>query len=192
MGSVLQRRRRTRVGPLVALVAATGLALAGCAGEYGPTADPAPDPQPAPAAPVEPGGGDGVAGEEVVVWTGGVCQALIPVVETLRTPPQIDVTDPAAAQRVYSSYLGEAQAKADQALQEVTAAGAPPLAAGEQLGQAVQQQVADLRQDVTEARAQLDRADPGNPVAIGQAVAAAGNVLGSAGSNVQAIGALTS
>ncbi len=74
----------------------------------------------------------------------------------------------------------------------MTAAGAPPLAAGEQLGQAVQQQVADLRQDVTEARAQLDRADPGNPVAIGQAVAAAGNVLGSAGSNVQAIGALTS
>ncbi|MEJ7744415.1 MAG: hypothetical protein WKF73_18855 [Nocardioidaceae bacterium] len=43
------------------------------------------------------------------------------------------MTDPAAAQRVYSSYLGEAQAKADQALQEVTAAGAPPLAAGEQL-----------------------------------------------------------
>ncbi len=127
-----------------------------------------------------------------MTWTGGICEGLLPVVGTLRTPPQIDVTDPAAAQRTYSSYLGEAQAQADQALREVTAAGAPPLAGGEQLAQAVQQQVTDLRNDVTEARAQLDGADPGNPVAIGQAVAAAGNVLGSAGSNVQALGALTS
>lgn len=195
MNSV-QRGRRTLTGPLVALLAAAGLGLTGCVGSTEvPSADRPPPPGSVPAAPPTSGttgtAGNDAAESGAVAWTDRICTALLPVVETLRTPPPIDVTDPAAAQRAYSNYLAEARSRAETAEQEVRAAGAPPADGGEELAQDVQEQVADLREDVTEAGRQIDVADPGNPVAIGQAVAAGGNVLGALGNNVQAIGALT-
>jgi hypothetical protein len=193
MDGFLHEGRRTRTGPLVAIVAAAGLGLTGCVG----TAVPPPAPQPAPAtsspggAAGEGTGGSGTAGTDTVAWTDRICTALLPVVETLRTPPPVDVTDPAAAQGAYRDYLAEAQSRAETAQQEVTAAGAPPVDGGEELAQDVQQQVEDLQEDVTEARRQIDAADPGNPIDIGQAVVVGGNVLGAIGNNVQAVGTLT-
>ncbi len=161
--------------PFAALVAATGLALAGCASDPVPTA---PEPEPTPTATVT---------QEAVEWTGTVCGALIPVLEALRTPPAVDPADTAATQRAYSSYLGDARQKAERALEEVRAAGPPPVEGGEQLAQGVRNQVAEMRDDLAEARAQVDRADPNDPVAIGQAVAATGNVLSSLGNSTQAL-----
>lgn len=188
MDRSVRSERRTRVRPLVALVAGTGLALAGCGGDTTPaSAAPAP-------APTTSGGDGGTrgapAGPEAVAWTGTVCEALVPVIGYLRTPPSIDVTDPAAAQRGYATYLQAAENKAEEAQQRVAAAGPAPVTGGDELAQDVREQVADLREDVVEARRQVDAADPSNPVAVGQAVAVGGNVLGALGNNVQAVGAL--
>ena len=120
-------------------------------------------------------------------WTGTVCGALIPVVEALRRPPALDPANTAVTQRAYGSYLGDARQKAERALGEVTAAGPPPVEGGEQLAQNVRNQVVDLRDDLAEARAQVERADPNDAVAVGQAVAAAGNVLSSLGNSTQAL-----
>lgn len=190
MNAFLHRGPRNRTGPLVALVAAAGLGLAGCAGEE-PGTD-SPSAPPPPSAPATAGSTtDGTADSESVAWTDRVCTALLPAVETLRTPPPVDVTDPAAAQSTYRDYLREAESRAEAAEQEIESAGAPPVDGGEQLAQDVREQVADLRADVAEALRQVDAADAGNPVAVGQAVAVGGNVLGALGNQVQAVGALT-
>jgi hypothetical protein len=186
MTDTLRRHRRTTAGPLVALAAAAGLALAGCATDA-PVAADAPGPAPAPAGE----GTDGTAGPEAVAWTGSVCEALVPVAQTLRTPPEIDVTAPQTAQQAYRDYLLQARTQAEQAQQQLSTLGAPPVEDGEELVQDVQEQVADLREDVTEALGRVEAADPNNPLAIGEAVVAGGNVLGAVGNNVQAVGALT-
>ncbi|MBW0093673.1 hypothetical protein I4I73_29925 [Pseudonocardia sp. KRD-184] len=191
MNAFLHRSPRNRTGPLVALVAAAGLGLTGCAGGEDPVADPPPAP-PAPTAPATGGTtADGTADAGAVAWTDRVCTALLPVVGTLRTPPPVDVTDPAAAQNAYRDYLGEAASRAEAAEQEIASAGPPPVDGGEQLAQDVREQVVDLRADVSEALRQVDAADATNPVAVGQAVAVGGNVLGALGNQVQAVGALT-
>ena len=177
MDTTSHRGPGPRRRPLAALVAATGLVLAACASDPAPVPT-APEPEPTPTVTVEEG---------AVEWTGRVCSALIPVVEALRMPPALDPADPAATQRAYSSYLGDARQKAERALEEVTAAGPPPVEGGEQLAQEVRNQVANLRDDLAEARAQVDRVDPRDPAAIGQAVAAAGNVLSSLGNSTQAL-----
>lgn len=179
MDTAAHRGPAARGHLLAALVAATGLALAGCASDPVPTA---PAPEPTPTVTME---------EETVNWTGTVCSALIPVVEAVRTPPAPDLADPAATQRAYSSYLDDARQQAERALEEINAAGPPPVEGGEQLAQDVRDQVADMRDDLAEARAQVDRADPNDPAAIGQAVAAAGNVLGSLGNSAQAVSAIS-
>ncbi|MCO1660901.1 hypothetical protein [Pseudonocardia humida] len=186
MTDTLRRRGRSATSPLVALAAAAGLALAGCATDA-PVAPDAPEPVPAP-------GGEaveGTAGPEAVAWTGSVCEALVPVAQTLRTPPEIDVTAPQAARQAYRDFLVEARTQADQAQQQLSTLGAPPVEEGEELAQEVQEQVTDLREDVTEALNRVEAADPNNPLAIGEAVVAGGNVLGAVGNNVQAVGALT-
>lgn len=184
MTDTLRRRGRSPMGPLMTLTAAAGLALAGCATEAPVAADPAPAPAP-----------DGqiteIAEPEVLAWTGSVCEALVPVAQTLRTPPAIDVTAPGAAQQAYRDYLTRAQTQTEQAQQQLGSLGAPPVEGGEELIEDVQQQVGDLREDVTEALDRVNAADPGNPLAIGEAVVAGGNVLGAVGNNVQAVSALT-
>ncbi len=185
---------RRRVSPLIALTATAGIVLAGCATDEPVGPDPLPAPAPVPAPTAEPdatGDADGIAQPEAVSWTGSVCRTLIPVAQTLRTPPPVDVTAPEAAQQAYRDYLTEAQNQAEQAQQEIGALGAPPVEGGEELAQEVQEQITDLREDAAEAREQIDAATPGDPVSIGQAVVAGANVLGAMGNNVQALATLT-
>jgi hypothetical protein len=190
MTEILRCGGRSTAGTLMALAAATALALTGCTTDprAGVPAEPAPPPGAPPAGVPDTGG---TATPEAVAWTGSICEALIPVTRTLRTPPAVDVTAPDAAQQAYRDYLGEAQAQVEQAQQELAMLDAPPVEGGEELVQDVREQVNDLGADVTDAIANVDAADPANPVAIGQAVVAGGNLLGAVGNNVQAIGALT-
>ncbi|MHA6793789.1 hypothetical protein ACVGVM_09775 [Pseudonocardia bannensis] len=160
------------------MVVATGLALAGCASDPAPTVT---DPGPATTAPAE-----GAS----VEWTGTVCSALVPVVEALRTPPAPDLADPAATKQAYSSYLAQALQEAERAVQDVTAAGPAPVEGGEQIAREVREQVTQLRDDLAEARAQVDQADPGDPAALGRAVTALGNTLASLGNSAQALTAV--
>lgn len=171
---------------VAAMVAAAALALAGCAGDE-VTAPATPAPAPAPVPP-QPGAADPPADEATVAWTGTVCSAVAPVVETLRTPPPVDFTNAAATREAYLAYIDATLQDAEQAVQQVQGVGAPPVEGGDELAQEVRSQVEDLTQDLTEARVQLERADPTDVGAIGHAVATVGNLMGSLGNSVQAVG----
>jgi hypothetical protein len=168
----------------VLLGAAAALTLAACA--TGP--EPAPPPVPAPAPP--PVSGPPAPAPATVAWTGSVCEAVAPVVTTLKTPPPVDQNAWPATRQAYLGYLDQAVGRADNALQALAAAGPPPVENGPQLADQVRAQVDDLRADLVQARADLADADPNNPVALGLAVAAASNVLASFGNSAQAVGSI--
>jgi hypothetical protein len=176
--------RRTTL--VTALAAAAILTLAGCAGDPQPApATPAPQEQ---AADTDAATPDQAPDQATVGWAGRVCRAVSPVVNTLRMPPPVRFTDAAATRQDYLDYLDSAARQAQQAVQEIDAAGAPPVEGGEALADEVRSQVGDLQQDLAQARSQVETADPGDPAALGQAIAAAGNVMGSLGNSAQAIG----
>lgn len=178
MNTVPHRRSARR--PLVIVAAAAGLALAGCASDPAPNAAPE---EPMPAVPAAPS-------EETVAWTDSVCGALVPVAENLSTPPEFDLTAPAPTRDAYVTYLTEAQTAADSALVSVEAAGAPPVEGGEEIAQNVREDVTELRDDLADARTQLEQTDVSDPAAVGRSVVAAGNVIGALGNNAQALSAL--
>lgn len=175
------RRGRIRLRLSAALVAAAGLALAGCTQSAEPVA-PEPPAQPAPATEVDPA---------AITWTGSVCSALAPVVQTLGAPPTSGFADPAAAKQAYLGYIDRALGAAEQAARQVDEAGAAPVPGGDELTQDVQSRLTDLRQDLMQAKAQVEGADPADPVAFGGAAAAAGNILGSMGHSAQAVATIS-
>lgn len=176
----MTHREQRRLSRLTVVVASAALALAGCANGGVPAA-PETTPQPAPAAPTD----------EAVAWTDSVCGALVPVVETVRNPPPVDLTNAAATRQAYLDYLGDAQQRGAQALQALDEAGPLPVEGGEELARDVRDQVTDLGDDLADARARVEAADPGDIAAIGEAVAAASQVLGSLGNTAQAVAAIS-
>lgn len=128
--------------------------------------------------------------EQTVQWTDSACSALIPVVNGIGSLPDFDLTDSAATQQAYSSYLAEAQAEAKRALESVSSAGSPPVEGGEQIANEVRSDITDISDDLADAKTQVDQADPNNVTAIGRTVVAASNVLGALANNAQALGAL--
>ncbi len=72
----------------------------------------------------------------------------------------------------------------------MSSAGAPPVEGGEQIANQVRSDIAELREDLADAKTQVDQADPNSVAAIGRAVVAASNVLGALANNAQALGAL--
>lgn len=162
------------------LAAALGLALAGCGQETVPAAPPATAPAADPTA----------VSEQTVQWTDSVCGALVPVTESLASPPEFDLTAPAATRDAYLTYLTQAQAATDQALENIAAAGPAPVDGGEQVTEEVRSDVTELRDDLADARSQLEQAGADDPAAIGRSVVAAGNVVGAVANNTQALSAL--
>lgn len=76
-------------------------------------------------------------------------------------------------------------------MQEVDRAGPAPVEGGNELAQDVRDQLTDLREDVADARAHVERTDPNDAATVGQAVAAGGNVVTSLGNSAQAISAIS-
>jgi hypothetical protein len=157
-----------------------GLALAGCGQETALTTTPATAPAAEPTA----------VSEQAVQWTDSVCGALVPVTESLASPPGFDLTAPAASRDAYLAYLAQAQAATDQALENIAAAGPAPVDGGEQVTEEVRSDVTELRDDLADARTQLEQADADNPAAIGASVVAAGNIVGAVANSAQALSAL--
>jgi len=91
----------------------------------------------------------------------------------------------------YLAYIDRALGEAEQAARQVDEAGAAPVQGGDELTQDVQSRLADLRQDLMQAKTQVEGADPADPVAFGRAAAAAGNILGSMGHSAQAVAAVS-
>lgn len=179
--AVLRRPR-----PLAVLAAAAGLVVAGCAGDAPPGAAPPATSPPAVAStpPAEP--------QTVALdWARSMCQALAPAFDLLGAPPQPDFGNLAATRQIYLDYLGNARDAAQQAIDQISSVGAPPVGNGQQVLDNMRDQLIQLREDLDDGLAQLNQADPNNATAMGLALAgAAGNVLGAIGNRVQVLGTL--
>jgi hypothetical protein len=171
--------RRSACFPVV-LTAAVGLALAGCGQETALATTPATAPAADPTA----------VSEQAVQWTDSVCGALVPVTESLASPPGFDLTAPAAGRDAYLAYVAQARAATDQALDDIAAAGPAPVDGGQQVTEEVRSDVTELRDDLADARTQLEQADANDAAAIGASVVAAGNIVGAVANSAQALSAL--
>ncbi len=163
------------------LVAAAGLAATGCANNEAP----APSPPPAPPAvtsplPVQPQ-------PAALDWTRSMCQSMQPAFDRLGTPPQPDLSNLAATRQAYIDYLTTARNATQQAIDQLPSVGAAPVDNGQQVFDTMRNQLIQLREDLDQALAQLNRADPNDVGAIAPAVSAAVNVLGALGNRAQVL-----
>ena len=166
---------------LVVLVAAAGLAVAGCANNA-----PAP-PSPAPNAPVVTSAPPNQPQPATLDWTRSMCQSLQPAFDRLGAPPQPDLGNLAATRQAYIDYLSNARNAAQQAIDQLSSVGPPPVYNGQQVFDNMQNQLTQLRQDLDNALAQLNRADPNDVGGTGLAVGAAVNVFGALGNRAQVL-----
>ena len=165
---------RCRLG---VLVAAAGLAVAGWANNAAP----------APALPVVTSALPAQPQPVTLDWTRSVCQSLQPAFDRFGTPPQPDLGNLAATRQAYIDYLSDVRNAAQQAIRQLSSVGAPPVDNGQQVFDTMRNQLIQLREDLDQAVAQLNRADPNDVGALGLAVGAAVNVLGALGNRAQVL-----
>ena len=96
----------------------------------------------------------------------------------------------AATRQAYINYLSNARNAAQQAIDRLSAVGAPPVDNGQQIVDQTRTQLTQLRKDLDDALAQLNRANPQDPGAIGLAVGAADNMIGALGNRTQVLATL--
>jgi hypothetical protein len=177
-------RSATRRRPLAVLVAAAGLALAGCANNA-PSA-----PSTAPSPPVVSSTPPAEPQPATLDWARSICQTLHPAFDRLGAPPQPDLDNLAATRQAYIDYLGNARNAAQQAIDRLPVVGVPPVDNGQQVLDNMRNQLIQLREDLDAAVAKLNQANPNDVGATGLALGAAGNVLGALGNRVQVLGNL--
>ncbi|MDQ3765382.1 MAG: hypothetical protein M3460_29145 [Actinomycetota bacterium] len=169
---------------LAVLAAATGLAVAGCAN------NPPDAPATAPSPPVVTSPLPAEPQAAAVDWARSTCQTLRPAFERLGAPPQPDLSNLAATRQAYITYLTNARNSAQQAIDQLPTIGAPPVNNGQQVLDNMRTQLIQLRNDLDDALAKLNQANPNDVGATGLALGAAGNVLGALGNRVQVLGNL--
>jgi hypothetical protein len=171
---------------LAVVMVGAALVVAGCADNDTTPGGASGQPSPPAAKPPSPGAPQ----QATVQWVDSTCQALRPAFDQLGTPPQLDVNDLAATRQAYLTYLGNARNATQQAIERLTLVGVPPVAHGQQVLDQTRNQLIQLRHDLDDAVAQLNRADPNDAGAVGLAVGAAGNVMGALDNRVQVLAAL--
>lgn len=171
---------------LAVLMVGAALALAGCANNDTTPGAASGQPSPPGANPPSPT----TPQPATVQWVDSTCQALRPAFDQLGTPPRLDVNNLAATRQAYLTYLGNARNATQQAIERLTLVGVPPVANGQQILDQTRNQLTQLRNDLDDAVAQLNRADPNDAGAVGLAVGAASNVMGALGNRVQVLAAL--
>jgi hypothetical protein len=119
-----------------------------------------------------------------------MCQTLDPAFDRLGAPPQPDLGNLATTRQAYIDYLSNARTAAQQAIDQLPSVGAPPIDNGQQVLDNMRNQLSQLRKDLDDAVAQLNRADPNDAGSIALAFGAASNVLGALGNRTQVLGDL--
>lgn len=164
-GVALRRR-------LAVVVVAAGLAVAGCGGTArnapGTPASPSvvssPPPTRAPATPSS--------------WAKSMCQALGLAFIQLGTPPEPDFDNPAATRQAYIDFLGRAANVTQQAIDQLSFLGPPPVPNGQQIFDRVRTHLTQLHNNFDDAVTQLKVAKPDALAGIGPTLGAAGNAIG--------------
>jgi hypothetical protein len=139
---------------LLTAIAAATVALTGCSATI--TGAPAPTGGSSALAPNAPMTTDPVA------WTDQVCGSLLPFVEASTTEPQFDQSNPSAAVKALSDYLGKAVSTIDQALTGLDAAGPAPVADGDAIVAKLKTTLTTVRGSFDKAKTAIDKVDPNN------------------------------
>ncbi len=168
---------RARRVLLTVLVAAL---VSGCGGVA-----PAP---PTPTAP--PPTPTGTPEERALAWTESVCTAVVPVVARLAAAPAVRFDAPEATRQEYLTYLADGIATTDRARAALAAAGPAPVTDGDALAEQVRGNVADLRADLVDARAQVERTDPGSAAALARVLVGGSNLVGALLEGAQVAGTI--
>jgi len=175
--------------PVVVLVAAAGLAVTGCTNNAPTPPSPTPSPpevtspEVTSVPPTEPQ-------PATLDWARSMCQALDPAFGGVGVPPQPDPGNLAATRQAYIDYLGNARNGAQQAIDQLSSVGAPPVDNGPQILDNMRNHLIQLRGDLDDALIQLNRADPNDVGATGLALGAVGDILSALGNRAQVLGDL--
>ena len=97
-----------------------------------------------------------------VAWTDQVCGSLLPFVEASTTEPQFDQSNPGAAVKALSDYLGKAVSTIDQALTGLDAAGPAPVADGDAIVAKLKATLTTVRGSFEKSKTAIDKVDPNN------------------------------
>ena len=168
---------------LAGVMVGAALAMAGCASNEATPGAASGQPSPPVANPTTPQ-------PATLQWVDSTCQALRPAFDQLGPPPQLDANNLTATRQAYLTYVGNARNATQQTIERLTLVGVPPVANGQQILDQTRSQLTQLRNDLDDALARLNRADPHDAGAIGLAIGAAGNVTGAVGNRVQVLAAL--
>lgn len=165
--------------PLVVLVSAAGLAVAGCANNAEAPSAPSP--------PVVSSAPQADPQSATLEWARSMCQSLDPAFDQLGAPPQLDLGNLAATRQAYIDYLTNARNATQQADEQLSSVGAPPVDNGAEVLNNMRNQLTQVREDLDRALTQLNQTDPNDAAAIGLALGSAGNVLGAFGNRAQVL-----
>jgi hypothetical protein len=166
------------------LLAAAGtclaLALTACSGDGAGSDNNAQAPASSAAAssaPSSSAGSTGTADSATVAWVDQFCGALSPLMELTRIErPDIQSNDPAAAKQALSDIVGTFQESVGSTLDGMNKLGPAPVPAGDQAKQAVVDTFTPIHEQVKEAKAQLDAAEPTDRQAMLNVVQSIGNI----------------
>lgn len=120
---------------------------------------------PAPAG-ASAGGATAPATTDPVAWTDRVCGSLLPLQKSLSTTPQFDQSDPAAAVKALSDFLGKGETAIDQAVSGLDAAGPSPVQGGNEVVVRIKSTLTTVRNSFDQAKAALDKINPDDPTAL--------------------------
>lgn len=105
-----------------------------------------------------------------VAWVDSVCGSLLPFVRAASTEPKINPSDPGAALRGLSAYLGTAVSTLDTALSGLRAAGPSPVAGGDEVVTTLSAALTKFRTTFQTAKTKIDAVDPNNPSEVATAL----------------------
>lgn len=141
--------------PLLAAVTAVAVVVSGCSTAVTGT------PAPAGGAPVAGSAAAATsAAADPVAWTNQVCGSLLPFVKTVTTQPQISQSDPAAAVKAFSDYLGTSITAIDESQASLDAVGPAPVAGGEAIVTRLKDTLITVKTSFSKSKGIIDKVDP--------------------------------
>jgi hypothetical protein len=108
----------------------------------------------------------------------------VQVAESLVNPPDLEPSSPAANRDAYLAYVMRTQAATDRAARPRRGG---TVEGGQQVTEAVRDDLLELRDDLGDARTQLEQVDTTSVVAVGRAVLVAANVVGAVANSAQTL-----
>jgi len=124
------------------------------------------------------GSSSGDGSGDAVAFTDKICGSFIPFLQTASKPPNVSPSDPIAASKALSTYLGDAVTAVDKAITGLDGAGKSPVAGGDELVSKTKTALGQIRTAFGDAKATLDSA-PNTKQAKASALSKAASTMSS-------------